>query len=186
MSTETFHADDYPRRGLPLRAPAYSVGEEKSRRGPPQFVLSPGSSRPAVGGLKSAVAKKRPDHKPGGKKRSFPSGRAAAGLTGGMFIHKRRGLRAAVVPRAPSVFMAGARPGRNKRDAAGVLGPLAVSGILALIFVDKYEGGAGGDNFHASSGGGFANNSRGTFKCLGGASHEDRTFLVSFRRDFWR
>jgi hypothetical protein len=184
LSAETFHADDYLRYGLPLYALAYSVGEEKSWRGPLQFVLSLGSSQLAVEGLKSVVAKKRPDHKPGGKKRSFPSGHAAAGFTSGMFIHKRHGLGAAVVPYALSVYMAGARLDRNKHDAADVLGSLAVSGIFTLIFVDKYEEGAGGDNFHASSGGGFVDDSKGIFKYLGGVSYEDRTFFVSFRRDF--
>ncbi len=48
--------------------------------------------------IKGIVKEKRPNYKKGDRKDSFPSGHTAAAFSGASFIHRRYGIKQAILP----------------------------------------------------------------------------------------
>ncbi|MDR3208957.1 MAG: phosphatase PAP2 family protein [Rickettsiales bacterium] len=118
--------------------PAYAFGmamNEKDWNGAGQFIYSFGMTEISVFGLKSIVDEKRPD---GSDKNSFPSGHAAAAFSGATFIHKRYGIKRAILPYLMAGFTGYSRISADKHYLHDVVAGAVISGLFTWIFVDKY------------------------------------------------
>jgi membrane-associated phospholipid phosphatase len=139
------YGDDELRYLLPLYAAGLSVWKERSYPGVLRLFLSAGGAQLASEGLKRVTNRKRPLHKEGDKRRSFPSGHAAAGFSAAMFIHKRYDLKQAAVPYVLAAWTAYARVHRKRHHVEDVIGSFALSGLFTWIFVKPHEPEPGAD-----------------------------------------
>ena len=120
--------------------PAYAFGlsmNEEGYDGAKQFGASILSSQITVEALKKITHKKRPDYKEGDKMDSFPSGHAAAAFSGATFIHKRYGLKRAILPYLGATFVAYSRVESDRHHVSDVVGGAVVASLYTLLFVDK-------------------------------------------------
>lgn len=125
---------------LQVIVPAYAFGmavNEKDWQGAKQFAYSFASMQVSVWGLKSAVGETRPD---GSDKNSFPSGHTASAFSGATFIHKRYGIKRAIVPYLLAGFTGYSRIEAHKHYLHDVVAGAAVSGLFTWLFVSKYDG----------------------------------------------
>ena len=120
--------------------PAYAFGmtiNEDGWDGAKQFAYSFGATEAAVYGLKFAVNERRPNR---ADNRSFPSGHTASAMSGAAFIHKRYGLKRAIVPYLMTGFTAYSRVDANKHWWWDTVAGAALSGLIAWTIVDRYDG----------------------------------------------
>jgi hypothetical protein len=117
--------------------PAYALGmgmKESDYAGAKQFLYSFGAASGSVFGLKSVINEDRPDHS---NKDSFPSGHTAAAFTGATFIHKRYGIKPAIIPYFMAGFTGYTRIQAKKHYLHDVLAGAAISTLWTWILVDK-------------------------------------------------
>jgi hypothetical protein len=117
--------------------PAYAFGmamKENDSTGVKQFLYSFGAMEASVIGLKSIINEDRPDHSGND---SFPSGHTAAAFTGATFIHKRYGLKQAIIPYLMAGFTGYSRIEAKKHHFHDVLAGAAIAGLWTWILVDK-------------------------------------------------
>lgn len=118
--------------------PAYAAGMavmEDGWDGVKQFAFAFTATEIAVGGLKGIVHETRPD---GSNQKSFPSGHTAAAFSGATFIHKRYGLKQAVVPYILAGFTGYSRIQAKKHYFHDVVAGAAISSLATWFFVSKY------------------------------------------------
>jgi membrane-associated phospholipid phosphatase len=132
---------------IPAWAAGYSYYKERQFNGIFRLALSVGVTQAASEGLKVLTNKKRPNWKEGDKRRSFPSGHAAAAFSGAMFIHARYSFKEAAIPYVLAAWTAYGRVARDKHHVEDVLGSAALSGIFTWVFVRPYEPQPGDDMF---------------------------------------
>jgi membrane-associated phospholipid phosphatase len=126
--------------------PAYAFGlamKERDYAGAKQFAYSFAATQTTVNGLKLAIKEPRPS---GGDNRSFPSGHTASAFSGAAFIHKRYGLRQAVVPYLMAGFTGYSRIHADRHYFHDVAAGAAISILFTWIFVDEES------NFQLSAG----------------------------------
>ena len=118
--------------------PAYAFGmamNESDWTGAEQFALSFAMTEISVAGLKIFVKEDRPDHS---DKKSFPSGHTAAAFSGATFIHKRYGLKRAIVPYILATFTGYTRIAEKRHHLHDVVAGAALSSLMTWAFVSKY------------------------------------------------
>ena len=126
---------------LKLVVPAYALGltmAEDGYEGASQFALSLISSQLTIEGLKKITKRKRPDYVEGDKRDSFPSGHSGSAFSGATFIHKRYGLKQAIIPYIGATFVAYSRVESNRHHIEDVVGGALVSAFYTWVFVDKF------------------------------------------------
>lgn len=119
--------------------PAYAFGmtmNEQDWDGAKQFVYSFASMQAAVYGLKSVIDEPRPN---GSNKNSFPSGHTAAAFSGATFIHKRYGIKRAVIPYAMATLTGFSRVDARMHYLHDVVAGAAIGGLFTWAFVGKYD-----------------------------------------------
>lgn len=117
--------------------PAYAFGmamNEEDWDGAKDFAYSFGAMEASVYGLKYVVKERRPNK---ADNRSFPSGHTASAFSGASFIHKRYGIKRAVVPYLMSGFTAYSRIAANKHYWWDALAGAAIATGLSFAIVDK-------------------------------------------------
>lgn len=122
--------------------PAYAFGlamNEDGWTGAQQFALSLASTEIAVYGLKAIIKEQRPNKK---DNNSFPSGHTASAFSGATFIHKRYGIKQAIIPYILAAFTGYTRIAGEKHHWHDVIAGAAISGAATWIFVSKYNLGA--------------------------------------------
>ena len=123
-----------------VMVPTYAVGmamSEDDFEGIRQFIYSFGSMELAVVGLKSAIQEPRPDKS---DKKSFPSGHTASAVSGAAFIHKRYGIKRAIIPYMMAGFTGYTRIRAEKHHFHDVVAGAAISGLFTWMLVSKYGG----------------------------------------------
>jgi len=122
--------------------PAYAFGlamNESGWGGAQEFALSFATTEAAVYGLKAIVKEKRPNKK---DNNSFPSGHTASAFSGATFIHKRYGIKRAIIPYVLAAFTGYTRVAGEKHHWHDVIAGAAISSAMTWIFVSKYNIGA--------------------------------------------
>ena len=120
--------------------PTYAFGmamNEEDWNGAKQFGYSFAAMEAAVYGLKYSIHERRPNR---ANDHSFPSGHTAAAMTGASFIHKRYGIKRAVVPYLMTGFTAYSRVDANKHWWWDTVAGAAISGLITWTIVDSYDG----------------------------------------------
>ena len=120
--------------------PAYAFGmamSEEGYTGAKQFAESFVGMQLAVWGLKSVIPETRPD---GSDKHSFPSGHTASAVSGAAFIHRRYGIKRAIIPYMMAGFTGFSRIEAEKHYFHDVLAGAAISGLFTYFLVSKYDG----------------------------------------------
>lgn len=124
---------------LQVIVPAYAFGmamNEDGYMGAKQFAYSFAAMEMTVYGLKYTVDEERPnkaDH------HSFPSGHTASAFSGASFIHRRYGIKRAIVPYLLAGFTGYTRIDANKHHWWDVLAGAAISTAFSFAIVDKYS-----------------------------------------------
>lgn len=125
---------------MQVMVPAYALGmavNEEDWAGTRQFVYSFGATEAAVYGLKYTIKSERPNK---ADNHSFPSGHTAAAFSGASFIHKRYGIKRAIIPYLMSGFTGYSRIVANKHHWRDVIAGAMISSALSWIIVDDYHG----------------------------------------------
>ena len=119
--------------------PAYAFGlamNEEGWSGAQEFALSFAATEAAVYGLKAIVKEKRPNKK---DNNSFPSGHTASAFSGATFIHKRYGIKKAIIPYILAAFTGYTRIVGEKHHFHDCIAGAAISSAMTWIFVSKYN-----------------------------------------------
>ena len=87
--------------------------------------------------IKRLTQRKRPNYKEGDEKHSFPSGHTAAAFTGASFIHKRYGLKKAILPYTFATFVGFSRVHAKKHWTTDVLAGAALATTVSFLIADK-------------------------------------------------
>ncbi|MDR1338142.1 MAG: phosphatase PAP2 family protein [Rickettsiales bacterium] len=119
--------------------PAYAFGmavNEKDWEGTKQFTYSFATMEIGVNGLKSIIKEERPD---GSNNKSFPSGHTASAFSGATFIHKRYGVKRAIIPYAMATFTGYSRIESDKHHWWDVAAGAAISSLTTWFFVSEYN-----------------------------------------------
>ena len=123
---------------LTFALPAYAAGMtfmDSDYKGLVELGLSLGGSQLAIAGLQSLVKEPRPN----GGKNGFPSGHAGAAFSGATFIHKRYGIRPAIVPYTLATFVGFSRVHAKWHYVHDVVAGAAVSALFTWCLVDRIE-----------------------------------------------
>ncbi len=110
---------------------------ESDYTGAKQWTYSVLSSQLTSELLKKATKRKRPDYKEGDKRDSFPSGHTASAFSGATFIHKRYGLKQAIIPYTMAGFVGYSRVQAKRHHKTDVIAGALISSFYTWIFVDK-------------------------------------------------
>ena len=135
-----------------IMVPVYAFGmtiNEQGWEGAKRFAYSFGAMQLSVIGLKKVVKEQRPD---GSGNNSFPSGHTAGAFSGATFIHKRYGLKRAVVPYLLAGFTGYSRIYAEKHYWHDVIAGAALSGFFTWVLVDKYDFQVSADSEHIKLG----------------------------------
>ena len=119
--------------------PAYAFGmaiNEKDWEGVRQLTYSYAATLAVVHGLKNVVDEERPN---GSDNKSFPSGHTASAFSGATFIHKRYGIKRAIVPYLLAGFTGYTRVQSNKHHVQDVIAGAVISGLFSWLFVSEYS-----------------------------------------------
>lgn len=119
--------------------PAYAFGmavNEKDWGGVKEFAHSFLAMEASVQGLKLIIDERRPD---GSDTNSFPSGHTAAAFSGATFIHKRYGIKRAIIPYLMAAFTGYSRIAADRHYFHDVLAGAAISSLFTWVFVSKYD-----------------------------------------------
>ena len=125
---------------MQVMVPTYAFGmamNEEGWDGAKQFAYSFGAMEATVYGLKYTIKAKRPNK---ADNHSFPSGHTAAAFSGASFIHKRYGLKRAIVPYLMSGFTGYSRVVANKHHWRDVIGGAVIASAISWVIVDDYNG----------------------------------------------
>lgn len=138
------HADQIEDNGtklqiiIPAAALLSTVVYEKNNNyeGSKQFAKSLTTTLLATGALKVITHKKRPN---GANYNSFPSGHTSAAFMGAGFIHKRYGLKAAILPYVGASYVGYSRVYAKKHDTVDVLAGAALGIFTSRYFTSPYD-----------------------------------------------
>ncbi len=120
--------------------PAYALGmtmNESDWTGTKQFVAQFAAMEIVVNGLKHFVPEDRPDHS---DKKSFPSGHSASAFSGAAFIHKRYGIKRAIIPYIAAGFTGFSRVYAKRHHVHDVLAGAAIGGLTGYFFTSRQTG----------------------------------------------
>lgn len=120
--------------------PAYAFGmtlNEQDYQGSRQFVSSFIGMEMTVLGLKGVINEPRPN---GSNNNSFPSGHTAAAFSGATFIHKRYGIKRAVVPYMMAAFTGYSRIEADMHYLHDVVAGAAIGGLFSWFLASRYQG----------------------------------------------
>jgi len=106
------------------------------KNGQTQFYKSYASTMGATYVLKYTVREKRPDSN---NKDSFPSGHTSSAFSGASFIHKRYGLKYAILPYMAAIYTGYSRVKTNKHHPIDVFAGAALGILSSWYFVTPYE-----------------------------------------------
>ena len=124
---------------LSIALPAGAYGTSLylgDKDGQMQFYKSFGTTMGATYLLKYSVREKRPNSN---NKDSFPSGHTSSAFAGASFIHKRYGLKYAILPYIAAVYTGYSRVHTNRHHPIDVYAGAAI-GILSIwYFVTPYK-----------------------------------------------
>ena len=102
-----------------------------------QFAYSFVGMQMTIWGLKGLVDETRPD---GSDRDSFPSGHTASAVSGAAFIHRRYGIKRAIIPYVMAGITGYSRIAADKHYFHDVVAGAAISGIFTWLLVDRYDG----------------------------------------------
>lgn len=117
--------------------PSYALGmavNETGWSGVGQFVAQFAGMEIAVNGLKLLVSEERPDHS---DKNSFPSGHTASAFSGAAFIHKRYGIKRAILPYLAAGFTGFSRVQAKKHHIHDVIAGAAIGELTGYFLTSK-------------------------------------------------
>jgi len=120
--------------------PAYAfmmAMNEKDWEGVKQFGYSFTAMQISVIGLKSAIDAERPNCS---DNNSFPSGHTASAFSGATFIHKRYGIKRAIIPYLLAGFTGYSRIYAEKHNFCDVAAGAVISSLFTWLFVSEYDG----------------------------------------------
>lgn len=121
-----------------VMSPAYALGMTvmaKDWAGALQLGESVLAAQLASEGIKALELEERPN---GSDRKSLPSGHAAGAFSGAMFVHKRYGWKAALIPYGMSLITGWSRVEARAHYWHDVLAGAAVSALFTWVLVDKY------------------------------------------------
>ena len=126
---------------LAILIPGIGLGStlfyEHGYEGTIQFAKSAATSGLVTEGLKKITHKRRPN---GDCCDSFPSGHTSAAFMGAAFIHKRYGLREAILPYIGATFVGYSRVHADKHFVEDVIGGAAIGIASSFYFTKPYKG----------------------------------------------
>ncbi|MCR4917349.1 MAG: phosphatase PAP2 family protein [Alphaproteobacteria bacterium] len=117
--------------------PAYAFGlamNEPDYTGAKEFVIQFATMEIAVNGLKYLVPEERPDHS---DKHSFPSGHTASAFSGAAFIHKRYGIKRAIIPYIAAGFTGFSRVQAKRHHIHDVIAGGAIGGATGYFLTSR-------------------------------------------------
>ena len=120
-----------------LIVPAYALGmavSETDYSGVGQFVAQFTGMEIAVNGLKYLVPEERPDHS---DKHSFPSGHTASAFSGAAFIHKRYGIKRAILPYIAAGFTGFSRVYAKRHHFHDVVAGATIGGLTGYFLTSR-------------------------------------------------
>jgi len=124
---------------LQIAIPAGAYGTSLylgDKDGQMQFYKSFGTTLGATYLLKYTVREKRPDSN---NKDSFPSGHTSSAFAGASFIHKRYGLKYAILPYLAAVYTGYSRVHANRHHPIDVYAGAAIGILSSWYFVTSYK-----------------------------------------------
>lgn len=119
--------------------PAMALGmtaQEEGWEGTIQFAESFLPAQLVTAGLQPLVKERRPS----GGKNGFPSGHATAAFSGATFVHKRYGIKRAILPYLMAGFVGWQRIDAKAHYFHDVLAGAAISAAFTWLLVDEYKG----------------------------------------------
>ncbi len=124
---------------LSIAIPAGAYGTSLylgDKDGQMQFYKSYGTTMLATYILKYTVREKRPDSD---NRDSFPSGHTSSAFAGASFIHKRYGLKYAILPYIAAVYTGYSRVHTNRHYTRDVVAGAAIGVLSSWYFVTPYK-----------------------------------------------
>jgi len=124
---------------LTLAVPAVAYGATlylDDEDGQTEFYKSYGTTAVVTHILKRTVREKRPNSN---STTSFPSGHASSAFSGASFIHKRYGLKYAILPYISAIYTAYSRVEANKHYTRDVVAGAVVGIASSWYFVTPYK-----------------------------------------------
>jgi membrane-associated phospholipid phosphatase len=124
---------------LQIAIPAVAYGTTlylKDKDGQGQFYKSFGTNFIVTHGIKLIVDKKRPN----GGGHSFPSGHTSAAFQGASFIHKRYGIKYAILPYIGATFVGYSRIYSKAHHKNDVVAGALIGIFSSFYFTSKYKG----------------------------------------------
>lgn len=122
---------------LQLMIPSYALGltmKEKDYTGTKQLLTGYGATLLSEYLLKKAVHEERPNK---ANFDSFPSGHTASAFSGATFIHKRYGIKSAIIPYILASFVGYSRIYSKWHHPHDVLAGAVIAGAYTWIFTDR-------------------------------------------------
>lgn len=119
--------------------PAMALGmtmQEENWDGTIQFAQSFLPAQLVTAGLQPLVKERRPN----GNKNGFPSGHATAAFSGATFVHKRYGIKRAILPYLMAGFVGWQRIESRSHYTHDVIAGAAISAAFTWLLVDEYKG----------------------------------------------
>ena len=117
----------------------YALGmtvQAKDFKGTLQLVESIATTQVAAEGLKRLVREERPNRS---DNLSFPSGHSAGAFSGAMFVHKRYGLKPALLPYAMAAITGWTRVYVRAHYWHDVIAGAALSALFTWVIVEPYD-----------------------------------------------
>ena len=124
---------------LAIAVPTVAYGTSlylDDKYGQMQFFKSYGVTMGATYFLKYTVREKRPDSN---NKDSFPSGHTSSAFAGASFIHKRYGLKYAVLPYIAAIYTGYSRVHSNRHYTRDVVAGATIGILSSWYFVTPYK-----------------------------------------------
>ena len=112
----------------------YEKGDH--HEGTKQFAKALATTLVTTGALKAITHKKRPDNS---SYDSFPSGHTSAAFMGASFIHKRYGLKAAIIPYIGATYVGYSRVHAKRHDTVDVVAGAALGIFSSRYFTSSYN-----------------------------------------------
>lgn len=133
-------ADNLKKTGdiLQIALPIYALGStiynDDFINGGKDFLITFAATQASVEILKRTMKEKRPDNS---DNLSFPSGHAAASFSSASFIHKRYGIKQAIVPYILASYVGYSRIKTKKHYTHDVIAGALLAGTFSYFLVDK-------------------------------------------------
>ncbi|HEY7840351.1 MAG TPA: phosphatase PAP2 family protein [Gammaproteobacteria bacterium] len=129
-------AGDVLMYALPMAAFGATFAMEDDREGSIQFLKSFGAAELVMQGLKEITDKRRPD---GDCCRSFPSGHTSRAFASAAFIHRRYGLRHAIIPYVAAGFTGVSRIHAERHFVEDVVAGAAIGIASAFLLASERQ-----------------------------------------------